>query len=252
MYSAQYFRIEGADTHEVSGYRDYIADGPMLRRQARSSLAHLERFVAEPHGRLLEIGCAAGFFLDEARARGWSPTGVEVSRFAATFARDELGLDVVCGNVADGNFADREFEAGAILNTLEHLRDPLAALRELWRVLRPGSPLLVAVPNLESLSSRLMGSRWFEFKPREHLYYFTPETLAVMLAAAGFRVASTRSTTVSISLGYLAERAGYYLRRPPGSLIARAAGLAAGASGLGRLVIPLPIGQMTAVAIRED
>ncbi len=84
MYSAQYFRIEGADTHEVSGYRDYIADGPMLRRQARSSLAHLERFVAEPHGRLLEIGCAAGFFLDEARARGWSPTGVEVSRFAAT------------------------------------------------------------------------------------------------------------------------------------------------------------------------
>src|SRR5205807_2536757 len=87
LYSAEYFTEGGA------GYPGYIADERTHRHQARSYLKKIGRLGARP-GALLDIGCAAGFFLDEARRRGWDVRGCELSEYAQTYARDTLALDV--------------------------------------------------------------------------------------------------------------------------------------------------------------
>src|SRR5437762_5125246 len=88
LYSAEYFTEGGA------GYPDYIADERTHRHQARSYLKKIGRLSASP-GTLLDVGCAAGFFLAEARARGWEVRGCELSEYAQAYARDTLGLEVV-------------------------------------------------------------------------------------------------------------------------------------------------------------
>jgi SAM-dependent methyltransferase len=138
-------------------------------------------------GRLLEIGCGAGFFLKAAERNGWDVHGLELSEAGAAFAAERLGLRVIREQAEHAAFDDASFDAVAMFDVIEHLLDPMAVLRSAHRVLRPGGVLLVTTPNLDALSRTAMGLSWAVLSPSEHLYYFTERTLGQMLEKAGFR-----------------------------------------------------------------
>jgi SAM-dependent methyltransferase len=146
----------------------------------------LERLGRPDGRRLLEIGSGAGFFLKAAERIGWRVTGVEFSAEGSRFGIDELGLDIRREPAEAMAISTGAFDAAVMFDTIEHLLDPRAALLSCARALVPGGLLLVATPNFNSISRRLLGSSWAVLSPLEHLYYFDERTLGRLIENCGF------------------------------------------------------------------
>lgn len=206
LYGEAYFRN---DESGVVGYSDYIKDEPNIRRTARRRLAFLERFVAP--GRLLDVGCAAGFFLDEAQRRGWQAEGLDVSAFAVNYARAHFALKVQRGSFTELDYAAGAFDLVTLWDVIEHVPDPKAYLRRAAQVLRPGGLLALATPDIHSLPARLAGRRWVGYKlSEEHIYYFSARTLAQMLAEAGLEIVHVRHVGKYVTVRLFLDRLAMY------------------------------------------
>jgi|WetSurMetagenome_2_1015567.scaffolds.fasta_scaffold207137_1 2-polyprenyl-3-methyl-5-hydroxy-6-metoxy-1,4-benzoquinol methylase len=173
------------------------------------SLKLIERYSSPP-GRLLDVGCASGFFVQAAGQAGWQAEGVEPSRWFANYGREKLGVTIFPGTLREAKFPDAAFKVITVWDVLEHVPDPLAELREIYRILEPGGVLLVNYPNAGSLLARLAGRNWW-FYLSVHLYYFTPRTIAGMLNRAGFEVKAHRRHIQVLPLGHLIKVASIYL-----------------------------------------
>ena len=205
---------EGYFTESTSGgYHDYLADEAIHRRNARRHLDRLESLGARPPGRLLEVGAAAGFLLDEARRRRWDPVGVEVAPIA-DHARHELGL-VVHRRVADlavPSDPAAAFDAAVMNQVLEHLPEPDVALTEVAAQMAPGGVLTIETWNRDAQVARRLGAGWQQVTPPSVLWLFSADDLRRLLAAAGFAdVTVTRATkwvSVATVLGQSADDTG--------------------------------------------
>lgn len=190
IYEEAYFR----------SYRDASMDmvaGPeTIPSRYRRRLRAVKR--GSPAGRLLEVGVGHGTFLYLAREQGWEVHGVDVSSYAAHVAKERFQLDVSVSTLEQAQFPPDHFEVVHLAHVLEHLPDPIASLKEIRRILKPGGRLLVEVPNeLENLGLRLMDMLRIERRPyivrSTHLYFFNPSTLRAALTASGFRVLKLRT-----------------------------------------------------------
>lgn len=205
----------------LSGYEDNEDAGYDSERDSRSINAHMSLSMIRRHmpsGRLLEVGCANGFFLNAARM-SYETTGVEPSRSAADYARTKLRLDVPAATLAEAKFPDASFDAVALIDVIEHLPDPLAMLCETARITKPGGVLYLVTPDVNSLSALVLGARWWGLRPA-HIYYFSRATLGAMLAKAGYTVVEARSYGRIFSWGYWLTRLSNYPRFVTGPVAA--------------------------------
>jgi 2-polyprenyl-3-methyl-5-hydroxy-6-metoxy-1,4-benzoquinol methylase len=140
------------------------------------------------HGRLLDLGCARGTFLSEMKRYGnWDVAGVEPDHQAAKYARDELGLDVFHGELADANFANNQFDVVTMWDVLEHIHNPRQTLAEIRRILKLKGTLICGVPNLDSIDAKLFGRFWIGLDVPRHLYVYSQHTLSRMLKSEGLQ-----------------------------------------------------------------
>jgi SAM-dependent methyltransferase len=179
----------------------------------------------EPHrgeGRLLDVGCSIGLFLDLARDRGWQGVGIELAPRALAMARGR-GLEVQDVPLGEAGFVSDSFDAVALLSVLEHTPDPRSMLGECRRVLRAGGAVYVVVPNVESLACRVLREKARTFDGRNHLVYFSPSTLRDALEQEGFEVAdmNTRITSLEPVLRHLAGEEPYGDTPPQQDRLAR-------------------------------
>jgi 2-polyprenyl-3-methyl-5-hydroxy-6-metoxy-1,4-benzoquinol methylase len=149
-------------------------------------------------GRLLEIGVGHGAFLQYAAMAGWEVVGVELSRYAAAHVRSQYGLTVIDGSIESAELPTAAFDMVHLSHVLEHLLDPLNALRKIRTLLSPGGMVAIEVPNeLDNLHvrlKRLLGSDAAYPVRCTHITFFTPATLRQMLQRAGYHV--TQITTM--------------------------------------------------------
>jgi SAM-dependent methyltransferase len=137
--------------------------------------------------RLLDIGCGNGRFLQEMRRGGWLVEGIEPDPHAAQVAR-ESGLEVSQAMLPDTELETERFDAVTLNHVLEHLPDPLAALHEVFRALKPGGLLSIATPNMRSAGHRHFGRHWLHLDPPRHMTIFDLPTLRSALQRTGFPV----------------------------------------------------------------
>ena len=178
---------------------DYRAAEPARRFESRRRLHLLARYLPPP-ARLLEIGAAAGFFLDEARARGYECAGVELNEEMAAHAREALGLDVRTGRLEDADLGEEAFDAVCAFHVLEHVPAPVEAVCAVRTSLRAGGILLVEVPNAASAVARRQGESWAALKLPHHAGQYGPRSMAALLEAAGLDVVAIDS----VPFGYYA------------------------------------------------
>jgi 2-polyprenyl-3-methyl-5-hydroxy-6-metoxy-1,4-benzoquinol methylase len=128
-------------------------------------------------GKILDVGCSFGFFLDAARQRGWTVTGVELSEYAASYAMQRFGLSVVNKSILDAGFEANSFDVITMWYVIEHLPNPKGVLECLGNLLKNDGILVVSTPNVKSYQAKFQGKKWRMWIPPEHVLYFSPETV---------------------------------------------------------------------------
>jgi 2-polyprenyl-3-methyl-5-hydroxy-6-metoxy-1,4-benzoquinol methylase len=246
---AELAAIYGASYYDAWGIADDAGGVERLKRRTFRTL--FERLASRTGcrgGRLLDVGCATGFLLEEARAQGFDPYGVEMSDFSARVAREKIGADRIHrGTLEDASFERSGFDVIVMSDLLEHVRSPSALVRRAGDLLVPSGTLVVVAPDVASLSRRVLGKHWTDFK-REHLFYFDRSTLGTMLARAGFDVLEARAFPKYLDLAYVNRQLSTY-HTPFFSPLVR--GLHALAPvPLRRAVVPVFAGSMMVIARR--
>ena len=202
LYSDDYFRNDSA---LARGYDDYEAERDNMRATFRDRLRHLPKPAA--NARLLDVGAAAGFFVEQARLAGWDAEGLELNGWAAEYARGELGVPVRRGSLEDAGYPECSFAAVTMWEVIEHIPEPREFIREIARILQPGGLLALSTPDAGSAVARLFGRRWLGWKKiPEHVFFFDRETLGRLLREEGFEVLSTRYVSLTVRASYALDR----------------------------------------------
>jgi len=141
-------------------------------------------------GRILDLGCSRGWFLDA--MTGWQCYGNEIVAYDAAAAKEKYGDNIVVGAFEDYPMMVGYFDVITMQDIFDHFRDPLPALEKCRRLLRPGGMIVVKVHNISCLYAKVAGRGFYAIIPPSHLFYYDHRTLANTLATAGFQVIDSR------------------------------------------------------------
>lgn len=208
MYQEEYWT---SDRAKEFGYTSYLAEAPLYLRTYRVRSRVIDAYKPKP-GRVLDVGCAAGFFLAVMAERGWKTTGIEISKPMVDYARDELGLsamhrgDLLSVDLGD----DPPFDLITLWDVVEHLERPDEHLARATELLADDGILVLETQNVASTFARLMGRRWQHYKHEEHLYHFHPDSMRRLLADAGLQIVENTSRRGGkyVTMSFLVERMG--------------------------------------------
>lgn len=173
-------------------------------------LAQIEPYF-KPGARLLEVGCAFGYFLSMAKNRGYEVSGIEISEAADQAIR--AGLKVSRLPLEKAIFKKASFDAVIMLDVLEHFPDPNLALKKILELLSPGGILVLSVPNFGSFTRKLFGRNWWHFI-QEHLHYFSKKSLTMLLKKNGFKALQIKTAMKGTSLSYISACSEAHKRLP--------------------------------------
>jgi len=165
----------------------YLANRENSLAERRAHINVISRyFRLPPHPQHLDVGCAMGSMLEEAKAAGWDPAGVETSEFAARYAAEHTGCPVYAGTLQKAAFPSESFDVVTLMDVIEHVPYPVDLMGEIYRVLRPGGVVFIVTPNFASLFVRLYGRTAYGVWPEHHVVYFQPSTMERLLRDVGF------------------------------------------------------------------
>lgn len=203
---------EELDAVYASGDYHAEVDEAERRRTFAARLRQVEE-LAPRRGRVLDVGCSKGTFLEVARAEGWDAVGVDRNPHAAEAARAR-GLDVRCGDLIDweadpaaqGRPEPGSFDVITLFDLIEHTTDPRATLAACRRLLRPGGLLVITTPNIEGLVptvtywlfARTLGA-WDHPTPPAHVVQFGRRTLQQILEQADFKIVRWRAEHIPVA-----------------------------------------------------
>ena len=189
----------------LNNYKDmvddfYVQEEAGRRASARSILKYLKKL--KKSGKILDVGCATGFLLDEARKEGWEVYGVELSTWAVDYARQKLQLpNITQALLKDANYPDNFFDVVVLKDVIEHLTDPKGTFEDIRRILKPTGIMCCNTPDIDSFVSRLLGAKWWGIK-QSHLFYFNTPSLNELSEATGFVPVKVRSHARTFTLNY--------------------------------------------------
>lgn len=168
-----------------------LHDGPFYALPARDRLAW---FGAQrgARGRLLEVGCGEGWFLEAARDRGFTVEGLEPDPARARRVRERLGVPVTCGFIESASLPEGAYDVVYHTDLISHFPDPVGALRAMARLLRPGGVLFFEAglhTGFSPLWYRAVGSMGYPM----HLWFYDEGAFDRLMAAAGLRVEARRT-----------------------------------------------------------
>jgi 2-polyprenyl-3-methyl-5-hydroxy-6-metoxy-1,4-benzoquinol methylase len=167
------------------------------KRKLRAEALQYRRYHIT--GRILDIGCGLGGFLQAAMELGWQyPEGIEIAPQAAEYVRKFFPVQTQ--PIEEVYYEANRFDLVRLNNVIEHLPSPKALVRAVHRILRPGGLFAFSTPNFDSLSVAIWGRDWPYFGGKDHIYLFGPKTLTRLLEDSGFRAIRTRTKGIHLAV----------------------------------------------------
>jgi len=225
-----------------AGLRDDVYDGDARNRHAAAAdYLRLVRGEHAPPARLLDLGCGTGYFAASASAAGYEVQGADPSSWSIERARQRCARATFAVSSLEAFEPQSPLDVVTLWDVLEHVHSPRAALSHVHSWLEPGGLLLMSMPNAESLVARALASRWVLLL-REHLWYFSPSTIARLLDECGFELVRVAPKWVSSTLAHVVHRLSQ--REGAHPFLARWSR----ATPLKQIALRFPIGEMNVVA----
>jgi SAM-dependent methyltransferase len=168
-----------------------------------SGLAKQSQDISDMHltdlspGRLLDIGCGDGHFLNRMKKRGWSVTGLDFDQQAVLAAKEKYGIEVSVCRLEGMECPDNSFDAVTMNHVIEHVFDPVATLREVSRILKPGGILVAVTPNADSWGLQVFGPDWRGLEPPRHIQIFSGPALEAAAHKAGLASVQVYSSSAN-------------------------------------------------------
>ena len=194
---------------------------------------------------VLDVGAGTGMLVEEATRQGLDAVGVEPSRWLAEVAR-RRGLNVLEGSLPHPAVEGRMFDAGTIIDVIEHVADPVGLLKVCAASVRSGGGVVIVTPDAGSLTARLMGRRWWHYR-MAHVGYFNFKSLRLALASAGLVPVRIRRASWFFEVAYLYARLRQYIPLPA---LERSRGRAV--SRLLAIQVPVNLGDSLEIIARKD
>ena len=185
QYDSDYFK--DALKENMSGYMDYAQQSAPLRMNFRKILSRIHPYLSpDTPNSMLDIGCAYGFFLDEARKVGFSVQGVDVSENAIKWMENNLGIKGTVGESSDAPIGP--FDLITATEIIEHIHDLHLFLDDIYQRLREGGILVILTGANDAPTARLLGKRWWYLNPPDHCSIFSRPALKKLISDKGFNI----------------------------------------------------------------
>lgn len=207
LYSENYFTKE---QKEFFFEHDNIKRKDFLKR-----IKAIENIYGQK-GKILDVGCAIGTFLDVCQKRGWEVYGEELSDFAAQYAKDKFDLNVFSGELIEAKFPDNFFDVVTLWDVVDHSERPRLLLKEVHRILKKDGLIVVQTTMKDGLIYRtahylyLLSRGLIKFPvekghPIHHSTFYSTKTLNQALELAGFKVIKKKKTELAGQLTSVAQ-----------------------------------------------
>lgn len=176
------------------GRKDYLS--PITIKRYHEILDQFEPF--RKTNKLIDIGCGIGYFLEEAKKRGWEVYGVEITDGAVKIC-SEKGINIQKGFLKNLNFKPEMFDIITSFEVIEHINNPKTEFKNFHSILREGGLVYVTTPNFNSLLRYRLKAAYNIISFPEHLCYYTPRTLKKIFHISGFKTLKIETTGISIT-----------------------------------------------------
>lgn len=184
-------------------YRAYFEMEDLKKKTAKRRLNYIREY-GKSGGRLLDVGCSVGFFLEVAQEFGYNVRGIELSSEAIAIAKDSVRNKI---SHADANEHIRKFGACYDVVTaydiIEHTQNPKAFLKDLYNSLEDGGVAAIAAPDTDHFLRYVMGKDWSMMQPMQHTFLFSKRSIKAMLIEAGFKDVLVLPAKKTLTLNYL-------------------------------------------------
>jgi 2-polyprenyl-3-methyl-5-hydroxy-6-metoxy-1,4-benzoquinol methylase len=190
IYNKNYFEKQYKPD---SDFNYFIDNDEKINEKVNLNKVTVNKFKEYSMGNntVLEIGCAAGYFLEAIKREGNNNVyGLEISKEAAEFAKNKFNINIIGDNIDSvGEKYNNFFDSIFMFHVLEHLKDPILSLEKIYRFLKPGGILIIEVPNAKSFdviaSSRI---RKEVFHAPYHLFAFNSNNIEKIIEKQGFKI----------------------------------------------------------------
>lgn len=179
VYSDEYF-FGGKD-----GYPGYLHEKDLLLKSGLNYAKIISKYTKP--GKLLDVGCAAGFIMKGFEQSGWDCYGVEPNNTMAEYGRKELNLKIQTGSLEDYT-TDIKFDLVNLIQVVGSLYNPDKSLSIINSLLNKDGLVLVESWNMKSIAARIAGKYWHEYCPPSVITWFSDKTLSQMFEYYGFQL----------------------------------------------------------------
>jgi 2-polyprenyl-3-methyl-5-hydroxy-6-metoxy-1,4-benzoquinol methylase len=199
LYTDNYF-----DNIDV-GYFHYEENKELRKKNFRKWIDDSINFLSPGEVfNALDIGCAAGYCLEIFKSKGWSPFGIELNTEYASQLQQN-GYKVYNSPFLDVLF-EETYSVITLFDVVEHLTDLQAHFIKLHSILNNNGIIILITPDYNSLQRKLLGKKWFQFKPIEHINYFSSVTFKQLTDSTGFKIISSKKAGQYSNSGFLINR----------------------------------------------
>ena len=168
---------------------EYLRHSKTRKLSSKSVLSVLEDYA--PKGKLLDVGCATGDFLQEAKDFGYFSEGLELSHWSAEITRKK-GIVVYEDRLEQlAQKFQGKYDIITMWGVIEHFQNPLTEMTYINKLLKPGGILAIWTGNVNGLMSRILGRHWWYWQG-QHIQYFTDKSLNKLAELSGFENAEIK------------------------------------------------------------
>lgn len=177
IYNKSYF--------EQDDYLNYLKEKKALQENFTNRLKIIRKYKKK--GKLLDIGCAYGYFLEIA-AKHFDSEGIDLNKETIQHVTKAHNIKAIYKDFLKTKFIKNSYDVVCMFDVIEHLKKPREYISKIHSLLKHDGLLVIETGNIDSVLAKIQKDKWRLVKPPLHLHYFSKESIFKLLDSNGFKI----------------------------------------------------------------